>query len=595
MTEKKEIIIKGIAAAPGIAIGQAYVFKKELPRVEQRIIQDDEIAGELARLDAALEKSEKELNKILAFAEQKLGRTKAKIFEAQIMILQDTFLLDAIKGRLTTEKNNVEYIVSDEIQKYANVMLAAHNEYMQERAHEVEDLKNRIVRNLQQERLLSKLDGSPIVVAHTLTPADTMILSRNNILAYATDVGGVTSHAALISRALQIPAVVGGGSLSLMVVPGDMLILDGYSGIIIVHPTEERIAEYKEKREHFLAFVAQLTKLKDLPAVTLDGKSVELSANIELPEEIDYVVLQGSQGVGLYRSETLLLGRDDIPTEDEQYLEYKTIAERIYPQRVIMRTFDVGGDKLMPDMAEEKNPFLGWRGIRMMLDHPEFFKTQLRAMLRASGKKNVAIMFPMICNLEEVRKAKEIFKEAQAELRARKVKFDEKLQVGVMIEVPSAALMSAVIASEIQFFSIGTNDLTQYMLAVDRGNNLVADLYHELEPAVLHTIKFVVENGHRKKRWVGVCGEMASNPLAVPILVGFGVDELSVVPAMLPEIKKIIRSLNYLECQKVAREVLRFVTNEEVETYMKEFLTNNCPDIPLSGSQGAAEEHAVTE
>ena len=595
MTEKQETILKGIGAAPGIAIGQAYVFKKELPRVEQRTLNDDEIEGELARLDAALAKSEKELNKILAFAEQKLGRTKAKIFEAQIMILQDVFLLEAIRTRLAKEKNNAEYIVSDEIQKYANLMLAAHNEYMVERAHEVEDLKNRIVRNLQQERLLSKLEGAPIVVAHTLTPADTMILSRNNVQAYATDVGGVTSHAALISRALLIPAVAGAGSLSLIVATGDTLILDGFSGTVILHPTAERIAEYERKRERFLAFVEQLTKLKDLPAVTLDGKSIELSANVELPEEIDYVVLQGSQGIGLYRSETLLLGRDDIPTEEQQFIEYKSIAERIYPQRVIMRTFDVGGDKLMPDMAEEKNPFLGWRGIRMMLDHPDFFKTQLRAMLRASGKKNVAIMFPMISNIEEVRKAMAIFKEAQAELRERKIKFDEKLQVGIMIEVPSAALMSAVIANEVQFFSIGTNDLTQYMLAVDLGNNLVADLYHELEPAVLHTIKFVVENGHRKKRWVGVCGEMASNPLAVPILVGFGLDELSVVPSMLPEIKKIIRSLTYTECKKLSQDILNFATNEEVEAYMKEFLKTNCPDIPISGVQGTAEERAVTE
>ncbi|TAK66087.1 MAG: phosphoenolpyruvate--protein phosphotransferase [Bacteroidetes bacterium] len=584
MTEKKEIILKGIAAAPGIAIGKAYVFKKELPSVELRALDESEVAGELERLDHALAKSEKELNKILVFAEQKVGEAKAKIFEAQVMVLQDAYLLGAIRKRIREEKKNVEYVVSDEIQKYANLMHAASNEYMHERAHEIEDLKNRIVRNLQQQKLLSKLDGSPIVIAHTLTPADTMILSRNNILAYGTDVGGVTSHAALISRALKIPAVVGAGSLGLTVATGDMLILDGYSGNIIVHPTEERIIEYQRKREHFSAFEAQLAVLKDFPAITLDGKSVELSANIELTEEIDYVVLQGSQGVGLYRTETLLLGRDDVPSEEEQYREYKIIADRIYPQRVIMRTFDVGGDKLIPDMAEEKNPFLGWRGIRMMLDYPEFFKTQLRAMLRASGKNNVAVMFPMISNVQEVRKAMACFNEAKNELRARGVRFDENIQVGVMIEVPAAALMSGIIAQEVKFLSIGSNDLTQYMLAVDRGNHFVSDLYHELEPSVLHTIKFVIENGHRKNVWVGVCGEMASNPLAVPVLVGLGVDELSVVPSMLPEIKKIIRSLHYAECQRLAQTVLHFSTVSEVEECLRDYVHQHCPDIPLAGN-----------
>ncbi|MBI5216769.1 MAG: phosphoenolpyruvate--protein phosphotransferase [Ignavibacteriae bacterium] len=582
--QKNETILKGIAAAPGIAIGRAYLFRKEQPRVDERTLAQDDIPSELERLDKAIAKSEKELFKILAFAEQKLGDAKAKIFEAQVMILQDEYLLDAIKKRICSEMKNAEFIVSGEFQKYADMMLAARTEYMHERAHDVEDLKNRIVRNLQQVRLLSKLDGSPIVIAHTLTPADTMVLSRNNILAYGTDHGGVTSHAALISRALKIPAVVGVNGLSITVQPDDMLILDGYDGTVILHPTQERIKEYELRRERFLQFEEQLSSLKDLPAVTLDGKSIELSANIELPEEIDYVVMQGSQGVGLYRSETLLLNRDDIPTEEEQYQAYKTIADRMYPQRVIMRTFDVGGDKLIPDMTEERNPFLGWRGIRMMLDYPDFFKAQLRAMLRASQKNNVAIMFPMITTVQEVRKSISHLNDAKEDLRKSGIKFDENIEVGVMIEVPSAALMAGVIASEVKFFSIGTNDLTQYMLAVDRGNNFVSYMYHELEPAVLHTIKFVVENGHRKKVWVGVCGEMASNPLAVPALLGIGIDELSVVPSMLPEIKKIIRSLNYAECQKLAHTILSFATRQEVEACLENFMKKNCPDIPLAGN-----------
>ncbi len=584
MTQKHETILKGIAAAPGIAIGRVYLFKKEQPRVEEKQLSEPDVLPELERLDKAIAKSEKELFKILAFAEQKLGDAKAKIFEAQVMILQDEYLLDAIKKRICSEKKNAEFIVSGEFQKYADMMLAARTEYMHERAHDVEDLKNRIVRNLQQVRLLSKLEGSPIVVAHSLTPADTMILSRNNILGYGTDHGGVTSHAALISRALKIPAVVGVNGLTLTAQPDDMLILDGYDGTIILHPTEDRIREYEEKRERYHLFEEQLATLKNLPAETLDGKTIELSANIELPEEIDYVVMQGSQGVGLYRSETLLLNRDDIPTEEEQYQEYKTIAERMYPQRVIMRTFDVGGDKLIPDMEEEKNPFLGWRGIRMMLDYPEFFKAQLRAILRASQRNNVAIMFPMISTVQEVRKSISHLNEAKEELRKKGIRFNENIHVGVMMEVPSAALMAGVIAQEVKFLSIGTNDLTQYMLAVDRGNTLVSYMYHELEPAVLHTIKFVVENGHRKKVWVGVCGEMASNPLAVPALIGIGIDELSVVPSMLPEIKKIIRSLKYSECQGLAQTILSFATRQEVEACLENFMKQNCPDIPLTGN-----------
>ncbi|MBI4547171.1 MAG: phosphoenolpyruvate--protein phosphotransferase [Ignavibacteriae bacterium] len=578
---KKGMILKGVPASPGIAMGTAYLYTKEIPRVEERALSEHEIDKEIERLCRAIGKSSKELNKILSFAQQKVGEGKAKIFEAQIMVLEDQILIDSIKQRIRSERKNAEFIVSSEIGKYASLMLTARDEYMHERAHDMEDLKNRIIRNMQQEKLVSKVEGSIIIVAHNLTPADTMILSRNHVLGYATDLGGITSHAALVSRSLKIPAVVALGDVTREVETGDFIMLDGYSGTLVIHPTEQQIAEYEQKRNRMLQFEAQLVELKDLPATTRDGHSIELSANIELPEELEYVVLQGSQGVGLFRTESLLIGRDDFPSEEEQYHEYKKIVDRLYPQRVIMRTFDIGGDKIAPEMAEEANPFLGWRGIRVCLDRPDLFMNQLCAMLRASMRKNLAVMFPMVSTIEEVHRAKEFVKKAKAELRSKNVKFDNTMSFGVMIEVPAAALNAAQIAAEVDFLSIGSNDLVQYLLAVDRGNNLVCNLYQELNPAVLVTLKHVINAAHKHGKWVGICGEMAGHPLAAPLLVGLGMDELSVVPAVLPEIKKIIRSLDYKQMQKVATTALNFSSADEVELYLRKFIKKAIPDIPL--------------
>ena len=580
-TTKKGVVLKGVPASPGIAVGTAYLFTKEIPRVEERTLSDHEVDREIERLCRALEKSSKELTKILSFAQQKVGEGKAKIFEAQIMVLEDQFLIDTIKRRIRSDQKNAEFIVSSEIGRYASLMLAAHDEYMHERAHDMEDLKNRIIRNLQQEKLVSKLEGSIIVVAHNLTPADTMILSRNHVLAYATDLGGATSHAALFSRSLKIPAVVALGDITREIQSGDFMILDGYSGTVVIHPTEKQLEEYEHKHKRMLQFEAKLAELKDLPATTPDGHSIELSANIELPEELEYVVLQGSQGVGLFRTESLLIERDDFPSEEEQYLEYKKITDRLYPQRVIMRTFDIGGDKIAPEMAEEANPFLGWRGIRVSLDRPDIFMNQLRAMLKASTRKNLSIMFPMVSNLEEVRKAKEFVDRAKAELRTKGIKFDEKMPVGVMIEIPAAALNAGQIAAEVDFLSIGSNDLVQYLLAVDRGNNLVCNLYQELDPAVLVTLKHVINAARKHRKWVGICGEMAGNPLATPLLVGLGMNELSVVPAVLPEIKKIIRSIHYTKMQKIATKALNLASAEEVKRCLRNFIRKEIPDLPL--------------
>jgi phosphotransferase system enzyme I (PtsI) len=580
--EQHEIVLKGIPAAPGIAIGQAYLFVKQIPQVEERALAEDEIEQEIARLGHAVAKSDKELTKILSFAQEKLGAAKAKIFEAQIMILHDPYLNETIRKRIREEKRNAEFVVSTEVAKYERLMLAAHDDYMHERAHDVDDLKNRIVRNLQEEKLISRLEGSPVIVSHSLTPADTMILSRNDVLGYATDLGGITSHAALLSRSLKIPAVVGLHDVSHQSTTGDPVILDGYSGILIVRPTKDRVKEYEQKRDRFRKFEAKLSGFRDLPAKTTDGHEITLASNIELEEEIEYVHLQGSRGVGLYRTESLLIGRETLPSGEEQYQNYNKIADRLYPHLVIMRTFDVGGDKVLAQQSEEANPFLGWRGIRVSLDRPALFHEQLRAMLRASTRKNVAIMFPMVASVWEVRKAIELVAHAKADLKAHRHKFDDKIQIGAMIEVPSAALMAEEIASEVDFLSIGTNDLIQYLLAVDRGNATVAKLYQEFHPAVLRTIKSIIEAGHKQGKWVGMCGEMAGNPLATILLLGFGLDEFSVIPSVLPEIKKIVRSVSLEQAKRIADLALSLSNEEEIKRCLVGVLRKECPDVPLA-------------
>ncbi len=586
-TEKREVVLTGIAASPGIACGTAFEYVKPEPVVDERTLGDSaEVEGDLERFERSIDKSSRELKKILSFARQKVGDAKARILEAQIMVLDDPYLQNAIRKRIREERKNVEFVVHDEITKYATLMMAARDEYMHERAHDMEDLKNRIVRNLHQETMTSKFDGSHIVVAHNLTTADTMILSRNQVLGYATDMGGVTSHAALFSRSLKIPAVVALGDITRSVHSGDTVIIDGYNGRVIVNPGPDSMRAFEERRCTMTAFEEKLAGFRDLPATTTDGHTVELSANIELSEELHYVVMQGSQGVGLYRTESLLIGSDDIPTEEEQLTEYRRICDTIYPGRVIMRTFDIGGDKLASDTAEEANPFLGWRGIRISLDRPEMFMDQLRAMLRASTKKNMAIMFPMITTLAELRLAKQFVARAKSDLRARKIKFDENIPVGVMIEVPAAAMNASALAAEADFLSVGSNDLVQYMLAVDRGNSLVASLYDEFDPAVLVTLKHVVNAGHKQKIWVGICGGMAGNPIAAPLLIGMGMDELSVVPAVLPEIKKIIRSVSYVSLQALAKEALSKGSGHEVKKLLREFIAREIPDIPLGDTHG---------
>jgi len=576
-----EIIIKGIAAAPGIATGPAYLYTKQVPRVEPKPIAPGDVDAEIERLNAANARSEKELRKILAFAEQKLGSESATIFEAQVMILTDGILMGTIKKRIADELLNAEYVVSTEINKYRQMMLASPDEYMHERARDVDDVMNRIIRNIRDQKLYSKLEGASIIVSETLAPADTVIFSRNQVLGYATDLGGVTSHAALLSRSLKIPAVVGLHTATKLIKTGDLLAIDGYAGALIVNPSAETLRILQARADRFFAFEQQLAGIAALPADTLDKKHIELSSNIEFAEEIDFARLQGSEGIGLFRTEMQLVGRADYPGEDEQAELYTKVAEASFPHPVIFRTFDVGGDKLAPDGQHEENPFLVWRGIRVMLDRTDIFLDQLRAILRASTHRNVRVMFPMISTVGEVLKAKSLLKQAMEELKMRGVKFDSRLKVGVMIEVPAAAMMAEQLAAETHFLSIGTNDLTQYVMAVDRGNDAVASLFQPFHPAVVRMLRSIVEAAHRKNNWVGVCGEMAGDPLATVFLVGIGVDELSVIPPVLPEIKKIIRSIKLKDARRVADKVCALHTEAEIRAFLSSIIKNKVPEIPF--------------
>ncbi|HXG00072.1 MAG TPA: phosphoenolpyruvate--protein phosphotransferase [Bacteroidota bacterium] len=581
MTEN-EIVLTGVPAAPGIAIGPAYVYSKHIPKVQQRSIAPDEVDTEIDRLRAAVARSEKELKKILSFTEQKIGRQSALIFEAQIMILRDSVLMEAIERRIREELKNAEFIVFDEFGKYRRMMLASSDEYVQERAHDVDDVMNRIIRNIQDQKLFSRLEGESIIVSEHLTPADTVIFSRNQVLGYATDIGGLTSHAALLSRSLKIPAVLGLRNATKFIKTGDLLAIDGFAGTVIVHPTTETIERLRQKDQRLKEFEKKLEGIAGLPAETLDHRRIELSANLEFVDEIEFALRQGSQGIGLYRTEGQLMGRSTFPTEDEQAEEYTRVAEAMFPHPVMFRTFDIGGDKFSPDPMKEENPFLGWRGIRVSLDRPEMFLDQLRAILRASARKNVRVFFPMVTKVSEVRRAKEYLQRAKDDLKLRGIPFDPDLPVGVMIEVPAAAVTAEEIAKEVDFLSIGTNDLIQYMLAIDRGNNLVTSMYQELNPAIIRTIKWIIDAGHKQGKWVGMCGEMAGNPVATMLLVGLGLDEFSVAPAVLPEIKKIIRSIKYKEARKVAERVLTLSTEKEIKEYLASVLKEKLPELPLA-------------
>jgi phosphotransferase system enzyme I (PtsI) len=445
---------------------------------------------------------------------------------------------------------------------------------MKERFSDFNDVKNRIVRNMKREKLVSKVDENTIIVAHDLTPADTILFGRRKILGYATDTGGTTSHAAIIARALRVPAVVGMKTISKSISSGELIIIDGFDGLVISHPTEETLERFKNKLEDFLSSEKELSEMVFLPCNTLDDKHIELSANVQFDEEIDFVAEKDRCGIGLFRTEHLFFEKGDFPSEVEQVEEYTRIANVAYPEFLTIRTFDIGGDKILPTSERENNPFLGWRGIRISLDKTDIFSTQLRSILKASKKKNIKIMFPMISSVDEVRKAKIFIEEAKAELRDKGIQFDEDIQVGIMIEVPSAVFIADDLAKEVDFFSIGTNDLIQYLIAVDRSNGMISHMFQEFHPGVIRSLKTIIETAHRNNIKVSICGEMASIPAAAVVLVGLGIDELSVTPSSYQKIKQIIRKINYSDAKALSDKILQFSTEKEIRDEVEKFYIN---------------------
>ena len=565
--------IAGIAAAPGIVIGEVYLFTKEKLEISKADIKDIDEAKR--NFQEALEKSKKELKKIFSIAKERMGETRAGIFEAQLMILDDPVLIDNIIKRIEEEKKQPEYIVDDEISKYQQMMFLSHESYMKERANDIEDIKNRIVRNLRKKRWQSRIKGEVIIVSDSLTPADALLLSRNNIKSFVTDHGGLTSHAAIISRSLNIPAVVGTHDATLKLKDRQKVIVDGFHGYVLYDPTEEQIEFFDEKHKHLVQLQREFDELADKPAVTKDGKEIELLANVDVTGEIDIVKTSGAKGIGLYRSEQLLDETGTIPNEEEQALVYSRLASRIYPDTITIRAFDIGGDKFKLFDYNEPNPFLGLRGIRILLENPELLKEQVRAVLRASINKNIKLMLPMVSAIDEIKRAKEIIEDCKKELASEQIPFDKDMEVGIMVEVPAAAVMAKEFADATDFLSIGTNDLIQYLMAVDRGNDLVSDLYQEFSPVVLRTIKKIVDDAKLAGKPVSLCGEMAADTLAMPLLIGLGLESLSISPRTIPYAKRIIMSFSYEDAKAMADKCTMCCYENEIEKTIQDFFEKN--------------------
>jgi len=572
-------MFKGIEASPGIEIGKAYLLKEEQVIIDKAGVQDEKIELEIKRLENAVETSKIQLKKVKEKAEKELGKAEAQIFEAHLMFLEDPVFMDEIKSKIKSEKITAEHAVLQVAEMYIETFNNMEDEYLKERAADVKDVGDRLIKNILgiADQNLADLPEKVIIIAKDLTPSDTAQMNKEMVLAFATDMGGRTSHTAIMARSLEIPAVVGLTDLYGKAKDGDTVIVDGNAGKVFVNPDKATLEEYERLKAEYLEYRQSLRELKDLPAETRDkSRKVELCANIGTPDDLKGALENGAEGVGLYRTEFLYMDRDSLPTEEEQFEAYKMVAEKMAPRAIIIRTLDIGGDKKLPylDMPEELNPFLGWRAIRMCLDRPEILKTQLRAILRASHYGKLRIMYPMISRVEEIRRANAILEEARQELGREGIPYDKELQVGIMIELPSAAVIADILAEEVDFFSIGTNDLIQYTLAVDRMNEHISKLYEPLHPAVLRLIKNVIDASHKAGKWTGMCGEMAGDLSATAILLGMGLDEFSMSASSIPQVKKIIRSISYDEAKEIAEKALSMESAQDVKKLLESYNAN---------------------
>ncbi|WP_026477767.1 phosphoenolpyruvate--protein phosphotransferase [Alkaliphilus transvaalensis] len=562
-------MFRGTGASPGIAIGKAFLIEKEEIKIEQRSIQD--IDFEINRFNTALEESKKQIEMI----RQKGSIEQKKILEAHIMILEDPELIKSVEAKIKTEKINVEAVLKEVLDMFINIFEGMDDEYMRERGADIRDVGQRLMSNLlgKEQVSLDSLVENVILVAHDITPSDTAQMNPNRVLGFLTDIGGRTSHSAIMARTMEIPAVVGLGDITDQVKTGDMLVLDGSQGKVFVNPDEEIIKAYLETQRKEQEEKEELRALIDSETITKDGKKVELGCNIGNPKDAKKASEKGAEGIGLYRTEFLYMDRDTLPNEEEQFNAYKEVLEIMGTSPVVIRTLDIGGDKELPylKLPKEMNPFLGYRAIRICLDKKDIFKTQLRALLRASIYGNLKIMYPMISSVEEVREANDILEEVKAQLSREGIEISPSIEIGIMIEIPSAAVISDLLAKEVDFFSIGTNDLIQYTTAVDRMNEKISYLYNPFNPAVLRLIKSVIDNGHREGIWVGMCGEVAGDPRLIPILIGMGLDEFSMSAGALLAARKQIRTLSYQEGHELAQGVLKLSTAVEIEQYIENY------------------------
>lgn len=576
--------LNGIPVSPGIAIGKVIILREEdFFSIPKTSVRPDDIPKEIVRFEEALTKTRSELFHIRKNIAKDLGHEQSDIFSAHLLILEDRTLIEDVLSRIKNEFVSCEYAFANVIQRYFHAFAQVDDEYLKERVSDIRDVGRRVLQNLlgREKDSLARLKDRVIVIAHDLSPSETAVMDRRFVIAFATDLGGPTSHTAIMARSLEIPAVVGLDRVSQEVQGGDTVIIDGHHGVIIINPDPVTIDHYAREEKRFAVLTTELDKLKTLPAETLDGQVVQLAANIEFPGEIPSVIAHGADGIGLYRTEYFYLNRVDLPTEEEQFEAYRKVAEQLAPKSVIIRTLDLGGDKFLSslDLPQEMNPFMGWRAIRFCLTRLDIFKVQLRAILRASAFGNLKLMYPMISNLVELKQANQVLAEAREELKKSGIAFDPKLQVGAMIEIPSAALTCGALADEVDFFSIGTNDLIQYTLAVDRVNSKIAYLYEPTHPAILKLIKLVITEARRMKIWVSVCGEIAGDPALAILLLGFGIHQLSMSPVALPRVKKMIRSVSRKQAKEIAAKAIQFKTGDEIKEFCESKLKSIVPEL----------------
>jgi phosphotransferase system enzyme I (PtsI) len=583
-SSKGERILRGIPVSAGVCRGKILVLGKSHTGIPKRQLAEAQVAGEVNRLGQALIQTRHEILEVQRQVKAGVGAAESSIFDAHLLVLEDPVLIDEATRLIEQDKVNAEFAFHAVAEKYATALAAIEDEYLRERATDMRDVTTRVLNNLHGHQSGPDLRNLPepcIIISHDLTPSVTAQLDKRKVLGFATDVGSQTSHTAIMARSQHIPAVVGLKDASETLQDGEYALLDGYNGIIIVNPTDQTLFEYGQLVKRHVSLEEKLRDLHDKPAITIDGHRVILSANIEQADDAEAVIQVGAEGVGLYRTEYLYINHASLPSEEEQYRAYQQVAARLKPHPVVIRTLDLGGDKFLArlNLPQEMNPFLGWRAIRLCLEEQDVFRTQLRAILRASAEGNVKMMYPMISGLNEVNQANALVEECKAQLRAEGKPFDEALGIGVMIEIPSAVMIADSLGKRCKFFSLGTNDLIQYTLAVDRLNEKIAHLYEPTHPAILRLIKATVDAAHRNNILTAVCGEMGGDPVMAPLLIGLGVDELSAAPSLVPSIKFLIRRLKLSEAKELAEFALNCESASEILKHAQVLAESVAPSL----------------